>query len=60
MINDNMAKRVFDSLVSIKVGEGNRVLFWSDRWISGFAIIDFAPLILSCVDARTRNRRTVQ
>lgn len=60
MIEDQMAKRVFDSLVHIKVGEGSRVLFWSDRWIHGFAIFDIAPMIQNCMNARTRNRWTVQ
>jgi hypothetical protein len=30
---DEMANAVFDSLVKIKVGKGDRVLFWHDRWL---------------------------
>ena len=30
---DRDARAVFDSLVKIVVGKGNKVLFWRDRWI---------------------------
>lgn len=60
MVEDKMARRVFDSLVHIIVGDWSRVLFWRDRWIHGFTIIDIAPLIYNCVEARTRIRRPVQ
>ena len=30
---DGDATMVFDSLVGIEVGRGDRVLFWKDRWI---------------------------
>lgn len=59
MIEDKDALRVFDSLVKIDVGDGSRVLFWRDRWIHGFAVVDIAPLIYGMVDTRTINRRTV-
>ncbi|XP_073355143.1 uncharacterized protein [Aegilops tauschii subsp. strangulata] len=60
MATDGMAKRVFDSLVCIKVGNGSRVQFWSNIWIFGFAVIDIVPLIHGLVDTRTRNRRKVE
>lgn len=59
MTEDRDARAVFDSLVKIEVGAGNKVLFWRDRWIHGFAASDIAPLIHALVDTRTRNRRTV-
>jgi hypothetical protein len=30
MINDREARQVFDSLVSITVGDGKRILFWRE------------------------------
>lgn len=56
---DDEARMVFDSLVSIQVGRGDRVLFWRDRWILGFSVHDIAPLIVQLVDTRMINRRTV-
>ena len=56
---DRAARAVFDSMVLIKVGEGSRVLFWTDRWLHGFAVGDIAPLIASMVDARTKSKRIV-
>ena len=40
MAVDKEARAVFDSPVHIEVGVGNRVLFWRDRWIHGFAVKD--------------------
>ena len=48
-IQDPMAKSVFDSLVKITVGNGQRVMFWTDRWILGMAVIDIAPALLAKV-----------
>lgn len=39
---DEEARAVFDSLVSITIGIGDRVLFWTNRWIHGFAAFDIA------------------
>ena len=60
MVVDREARQVFDSLVSITVGNGAKTLFWRDRWLHGLAIVDIAPQIHDMVDTRTRNRRTVQ
>ena len=57
---DNEAKEVFNSLVAITVGIGSRVLFWRDRWINGSAVRNIAPAILSLVNTRTINSRTVE
>uniref|UniRef100_A0A8R7UVP5 Reverse transcriptase zinc-binding domain-containing protein n=1 Tax=Triticum urartu TaxID=4572 RepID=A0A8R7UVP5_TRIUA len=60
MAVDKEARAVFDSLVHIEVGMGNRVLFWRDRWIHDFAVKDIAPYIYALVDTRTINHRTVE
>lgn len=51
---DEEARAVFDSLVAITVGIGDRVLFWTNRWIHGFAAFDIAPLILDAIDTRIK------
>jgi hypothetical protein len=57
---DRLAGEVFASLVKIKVGKGDRVLFWVDKWLDGCCIRDIAPVVLNSVSTRRRNNRTVQ
>lgn len=59
MAEDKEAHMVFDSMVKIKVGDSNRVLFWRDCRIHGFAIVNITPSIYHIIEVRTRNRRTV-
>jgi hypothetical protein len=58
MVDDD-ARQVFDSMVNITVGKGDKILFWRDRWIHGFLVSDIAPMLAIRVDTRTRNSRTV-
>ena len=60
MVEDREARAVFDRLVRIKVGKGDRVMFWRDRWIRGLAVADITPLVLATVQTRIVNMRTVQ
>ena len=57
---DDDARAIFDSLMHISVGRGDKVLFWRDRWIHGFAVKDIAPMVHALIDTRTINQRTVQ
>jgi hypothetical protein len=59
MDKDTEARQVFDSLVSISVGNGSKVLFWRDRWIDGRVAEDFAPILSLTVSTRAKNSRTV-
>jgi hypothetical protein len=34
MMKDTPAREAFDSLVSIQIGNGRKVLFWRDRWLN--------------------------
>ena len=43
MIEDKDARLVFDTLVHIEVGPGDKVLFWRDKWIHGCSAMDIAP-----------------
>ena len=60
MAVDREARAVFNILVHISVGAENKVLFWRDRWIHGFAVKDIAPYIHALVDTRMINWRTVE
>jgi hypothetical protein len=60
MIKDREVRQVFDSLVSITVGDGKRTLFWQGRWILGRRAADIAPNLHKLVPTKTRNSRTVE
>ena len=59
-MKDEMARAVFDSLVRIQVGRGDKVRFWMDRWIEGRSVSEIAPAVFQLVPVRRRNSRTVQ
>lgn len=46
---DDEAKAVFNNLITIEVGRGGSVLFWTDRWIVGMAVGDIALRVLKLV-----------
>lgn len=56
---DTEARVVFDSLVGISVSHRDTVLFRRDRWIHGFSVADFASNLISMIDTRSINHRTV-
>lgn len=60
MAEDKMAKLIFNSLIKINLGDGERVMFWKDGWIHGFTVGEIAPSILELVSTRARNCRTVK
>ena len=57
MLKDTQAAVVFDSLARFTIGNGRATLFWKDRWITGRAASNIAPLVIATVSARCRNRR---
>ena len=59
MLKDQEAREVFDSLVKIRVGDGRKVKFWTDRWINGRSVLEIAPGIGRTVSGRSKNSRTV-
>jgi hypothetical protein len=60
MMTDVEADGVFNSLVEIKVGDGAKTLFWTDRWWNGRAISEIAPLVVASVSLAKKKRRTVR
>lgn len=51
---------MFDALVNINMGLGDKVLFLKDKWIQGVAAVEIAPLIVALVPTITAKRRTVR
>jgi hypothetical protein len=46
-------------MITIGVGNGERLLFWVDSWILGRTVGEIAPEVLSLVNTRRRNSRSV-
>jgi hypothetical protein len=52
-------RQLFKSSVVSMVGNGTNTFFWSDRWLNGQTIQDFAPEVVHMVSSRPFNSRTV-
>jgi hypothetical protein len=52
MLKDEATAEVFKSLANITVGNGLRVMFWTDRWIDGLSAEDIAPRVVKAVGTR--------
>ena len=50
----------FSITVHAEVGNGARVLFWTDRWLHGQCIADLAPRLFSAIPKKRVKQRTVQ
>jgi hypothetical protein len=51
---DDEAKKMFKSCTRFEVGNGQRFLFWTDRWLQGCSIEDMAPNLMKFVRPRAR------
>ena len=60
MCKDIVAEGVFQSLCKFRVGDGELVLFWKDRWVNGEKVSDIAPLVSAAVSTRCKNSRKVK
>jgi hypothetical protein len=56
-INDQEANDVFQSLAQFRVGDGESILFWKDRWINGRNAEEIAPEAAALVPTRRKNTR---
>ena len=50
---------LFFASTTMMLGNGQTALFWEDRWISGRAIKEIAPLVYACIPKRRKKNRTV-
>jgi hypothetical protein len=53
------ARALFNVAVNAIVGNGEEILFWTDRWLDGHTMAEIAPNLLKAVQKRTAKRRTV-
>jgi hypothetical protein len=56
---ERIIQGMFQASTSVQVGNGARVLFWTDRWVDGSLIGSFAPDVLEAVPKRIRQTRLV-
>ena len=41
------------------VGDGESILFWTDRWLNGGTLAELAPNVFRTVPKRVRKSRTI-
>jgi hypothetical protein len=58
-LNDPEANDVFQSLAVFRVGDGESILFCTDRWINGRSAGDIAPEVTALVPTRRSYARKV-
>ncbi|XP_071679948.1 uncharacterized protein [Lolium perenne] len=50
---------LFFASTTMRIGSGQRALFWEDRWIQGRAIKELMPQLYNCIPKRRRKARSV-
>ncbi|WVZ55208.1 hypothetical protein U9M48_005900 [Paspalum notatum var. saurae] len=53
------AKALFDVAAISLVGNGQSIKFWTDRWLQGRTIAEWAPNLIKLIPRRARKQRTV-
>ncbi|WVZ93818.1 LOW QUALITY PROTEIN: hypothetical protein U9M48_039773 [Paspalum notatum var. saurae] len=53
------AQALFDAAIQINIGDGEDVLFWTDRWLQGNSVAELAPNLVLAVSKKVRKRCTV-
>jgi len=47
------AKALFDMAVDAVAGDGESILFWTDRWLNGGTLAELAPNLFRAVPKRS-------
>jgi hypothetical protein len=53
------ARALFDMAMNVVVGNGEKIIFWSDRWLDGLTMAEMAPNLFRAVPMRIAKRKTV-
>lgn len=57
--NEPLVEAMFRISTHMDLGDGQRALFWSEKWLDGRDIEDMAPCLHKTVGTRLRKRRTI-
>jgi hypothetical protein len=55
-----LARALFEPATAVVVGNGERALFWKDRWLQGARVVDHAPNLVAMIPARKAKVRSVK
>jgi len=58
--SEGLVDAMFQVSVSVEIGNGQRALFWLDRWLQGKSISELAPCLFNAVGPRVVKHRTVE
>lgn len=50
---------LFQASTVVRVGNGEKTLFWTDNWIEGKSVSQIAPNLFNVISSRIRKTRTV-
>jgi hypothetical protein len=50
---------IFEAVTVVHLGNGERVVFWHDRWLDGLKVEDIAPNLVALFTARKVKERKV-
>ncbi|WVZ55719.1 hypothetical protein U9M48_006344 [Paspalum notatum var. saurae] len=53
------AQALFDAAIEISIGDGENVLFWTDRWLQGNSVAELAPNLALAIPKKVRKRCSV-
>ncbi|TVU01717.1 hypothetical protein EJB05_52816, partial [Eragrostis curvula] len=56
---DPVAQALFDTSISVILGDGKSALLWRDRWMDGQPLATITPNLVAAVPMRIRNSRLV-
>jgi hypothetical protein len=51
---------LFDAVIVVQLGDGEKARFWCDRWLDGAKVEDIAPKLIVLVPASKVKVRTVK
>jgi hypothetical protein len=56
---DEKIRHIFNAAASVILGNGERIFFWTDKWINGRTIEDIAPEVFLVINPEVKAKRTV-
>jgi len=56
---EQVVEAMFQASIFVELGDGNKALFWTDRWLQGQSLADLAPCLCAAVGPRIKKQRIV-